>query len=394
MIVIRDGRILTMEGAVYECGSLLIEGGKIRAVGEDVRVPDGARVIDAKGCYVLPGFVDAHTHLGLAGTAMRWEGADHNEVYEPVTPHLRSIDAINPFDPSFRETLEFGVTCVATSPGSANVIGGQLAAMKTGGSNRVEGLVIRAPLAMKCALGENPKWAYGQSKKISPLTRMGTAAIFREAFFKAREYMEKREGADNGKAPEFNMKHEAIIPLLKREIPVHIHAHRADDIHTAIRLIREFNLRGALIHCTDGHLIADDVLESGLPALVGPTMGYKSKPEVANKSFETINILHKAGVKVCITTDHPVIPLQHLNVCAALSVQAGMDEAEALKAISIYPAEILNLHERVGSIKTGKDADIVIWNKNPIDITSHVLHTIIDGKVVYSRKTGDFALKF
>ena len=388
MLFIKDGKVLTMDnsqGKVYECASILVEKGKIAAIGENLQPPKGADIIDAKGCWVLPGLIDAHTHLGLSGSAMRWEGADYNEVHEPVTPHLRTIDGINPFDESFKDTLEFGVTAVATSPGSANVIGGQLTAMKTGGSYRVENLVIKAPLAMKCALGENPKGTYGQSKKVSPFTRMATAAIFREAFFKAKEYMEKKEKAEDGKLPDYNMKHEAIIPLLKREIPVHIHAHRADDIFTAIRLIKEFNLKGALIHCSDGHLIVDELVEAGLPALIGPTMGFKSKPEVANKSFETVNILNKAGVKVCITTDHPVIPLQHLNVCAALSIQAGMDEMEALKAITIYPAQILSLDDRIGSLEVGKDGDIGIWNKNPIDITSHVLKTIIEGKIVYSR---------
>lgn len=384
MLLIKNGKVLTMEGQNFDRASILVEGSKITAIGENLETPAGAEIIDAAGKYVLPGFIDAHTHLGLSGHGMRWEGNDHNETSENATPHLRTLDAINVFDRSFEDALIGGITAVATSPGSANVIGGQLTAMKTGGSSRVEELVLVAPLAMKCALGENPKNAHGQSKKQAPMTRMATAAIFREAFFKAREYMEKKDKAEDGKGPDFNMKHEALIPLLRREVPVHIHAHRADDIHTAIRLLKEFNLKGVIIHCSEGHLIVDDLLEAGYPALIGPTMGFPGKPEAANKTFETVNILNKAGVKVCITTDHPVIPLPHLNICAALSVQAGMDEMEALKAITIYPAEILELGHRLGSLKVGKDADIVVWDKNPIDTTSHALYTIINGKVVYA----------
>jgi imidazolonepropionase-like amidohydrolase len=214
---------------------------------------------------------------------------------------------------------------------------------------------------------------------------MATAAIFRETFMKAKEYLEKKKNAADGKMPDLNMKYEALIPILEREIPIHIHAHRADDIHTAIRLIKEFNIRGTLLHCSEGHLIVDDLVEAGLPAVIGPTMGFSGKPETTNKTFETVDILNKAGVKVCITTDHPVIPLQHLNICASLCIHAGMDEMEALKAITIYPAEIMGMEDRIGSIKVGKDADIVIWDKNPIDATSRALYTIIDGKIVYDR---------
>ena len=385
MLFIKNGKVLTMEDKNYECASVLVENGKITAIGENLELPAGAKLIDASGKYVLPGFVDAHTHLGLQDSAVRWEGDDVNEATDPVTPHMRTIDAINAFDESFQDTIEAGVTAVATSPGSANVIGGQLTAMKTGGSTRADELVIKFPLAVKCALGENPKNAYGQRQKVAPQTRMATAAIFRETFYKTREYMEKKEKAEDGKMPDFNMKYEALIPVVKREIPIHIHAHRADDIHTAIRLIKEFDIRAVLIHTSDGHLIADDLKAAGYPTIIGPTMGFKSKPEVKNKTFETINVLNKAGILACITTDHPVIPLQHLNVCAALSVQAGMDEMEALKAISIYGAKVIGLDDRIGSLKVGKDADIVVWDKNPIDTTARALFTIIDGKIVYQR---------
>jgi len=385
MLFIKNAKVLTMEGADFDCASILVENGKISAIGNDLKAPEGAKVIDATGRLVTPGLIDAHTHLGVVGSAMRWEGNDSNEMTDPVTPHIRTIDAINAFDESFLNTIQAGVTTVATSPGSANVIGGQLAAIKTGGSNRADDLIIKAPLAIKCALGENPKNTYGQVKKAAPMTRMGTAAIFRETFIKAREYLEKKKNAEEGKQPDFNMKYEALIPVLEREIPIHIHAHQANDIHTAIRLIKEFNIRATIIHCTDAHLIIDDLVEAGLPTIIGPTLGFKSKPEVAHKTFATADALVKAGIKTCITTDHPVIPLQHLNVCAALCVQAGMDEVEALKAITIYAAEVMGLEDRVGSLKAGKDADIVIWDKNPLDATSHALYTIIEGKVVYER---------
>jgi len=387
MLFIKNAKILTMEGKDFDCASILVENGKISAIGEGLEAPSGVQVIDAAGKLVTPGLIDAHTHLGVVGSAMRWEGDDCNEMTDPVTPHIRALDAINPFDESFHDTIEAGVTTVATSPGSANVICGQLAAMKTGGSKRADDLVIKAPLAIKCALGENPKNVYGQLKKTAPMTRMGTAAIFRETFMKTQEYIDKKRNAEDGKnkKPDFNMKYEALIPVLEREIPIHIHAHQANDIHTAIRLIKEFNIRATIIHCTDAHLIIDDLVEAGLPTIIGPTLGFKSKPEVAHKTFATADALVKAGIKTCITTDHPVIPLQHLNVCAALCVQAGMDEMEALKAITIYAAEVMGLEDRVGSLKAGKDADIVIWDKNPLDATSHALYTIIEGKIVYRR---------
>lgn len=393
MLLIKNGKLLTMEGKDFDGASVLVEGGKITAIGEKLKAPKGAQVIDAGGKWVLPGLVDAHTHLGVFGHGLRWEGSDANETTDAVTPHLRTLDAINVFDKTFADTLAAGVTTVGVSPGSANVICGQIAAIKVGGAKRVDSLVIGAPIAMKCALGENPKNAHGQSKKSAPLTRMSTAAIFREAFLKARQYLDKKEKAEGGKLPDFDMKHEALIPLLKREIPAHIHAHRADDIHTAIRLLREFGLAGVIVHCSEGHLIADDLLEAGFAALIGPTMGHAGKPETANKSFETAGMLNKKGVKIAITTDHPVIPLEHLNMCASLAVKAGMDETEALKAITIYPAEIMGLGGRIGSLKVGKDADISVWDKNPIDATSRAVCTVVNGKVEHMAESRGSAAK-
>ncbi|MDR1704338.1 MAG: amidohydrolase [Clostridiales bacterium] len=381
MILIRNGTVISMEGPDIPDGSVLADGGVIKAVGKGITAPADCEIIDAGGGYILPGFIDAHTHLGTHETGLRWEGNDTNEATEPLTPHLRALDGINPMDESFAASRGGGITAAAVSPGSANVIGGYAVAIKTGGSVSVDGLVMRQPLAMKCALGENPKSVYGQGKKVSPQTRMASAALFREAMLKAREYMEKKEKAEPDKKPDYNMRHEALIPVLKGEIPIHIHAHRADDIHTAIRLAKEFSLKAVLVHCTEGHLIPESVKESGFAAMVGPTLTHKSKPEVINKTFATVNILNSAGVRVCITTDHPVTPLQHLPLCAALAVQAGMDRDEALKAISIYPAEIMGLSHRIGSLKEGKDADIVVWDKHPLDATASVQVTLIDGKI-------------
>jgi len=383
-LLIKNGNILTMEGRNYEKADILIENGKIKSIGEKLRAPKGAVVVDAAGKIVTPGLIDAHTHLGISENSIRWEGNDTNEMTDPVTPHLRAWDAINPMCESFRESVEGGVTSVIVSPGSANVIGGQTAAIKTGGANRIDDLIIKAPHSLKCALGENPKSVYGQGKKVAPSTRMATAAIFRETMFKAREYMEKKEKAEDGKKPDFNMKYEALIPVLKREIPVHYHAHRADDIHTAIRLTKEFNIRTVLIHSTDAHLITDDIKESGYPTIIGPTLVAKSKPEVKNKTFETVNILNQKGMYSAITTDHPVIPLQHLNVCAALCAQAGLPEDEAIKGITIYAAEVMGLADRIGSIKKGKDADIVVWDKHPLQSTAKAEVVLIDGNILHN----------
>lgn len=386
MLFIKNGKVFTMEGPAIEGADILVVDGVIAAIGKGLDCPPEAKVIDATGRFVFPGLIDAHTHLGLSGTAMRWEGNDTNETSDPVTPHMRTIDGINAFDETFLDTIMAGVTCVATSPGSANVIGGQLTAMKTGGSKRADDLVIKAPMAIKCALGENPKNAYGQSKKVAPITRMGTAAIFRETFSKAKEYLDKKENNPADKQPDFNMKYEALIPVLKKEIPIHIHAHQANDIHTAIRLQKEFGMRMVIIHCTDAHLVIDDLKDTGIPTIIGPTLGHKSKPEVRHKTFATAGELVKAGILTCITTDHPVIPLQHLNVCAALCVQAGMDRDEAMKAITIYAAKVMSLDHKVGSLAVGKDGDIVIWDGCPLETTSHALYTIIEGKVVYERQ--------
>lgn len=374
-----------MAGDVIENGSILIKDGKIQEVGTDIISPLGVETIDAEGRMVVPGLIDAHCHLGLFEEAIGFEGDDGNEMVDPVTPQLRAIDAINPMDMSFREAYEGGVTTAVTGPGSANVIGGTFIAIKTYG-HRVDNMIIKDPVAMKIAFGENPKRVY-ESQKKSPMTRMSTAAILRETLFKAKTYMEKKKNEDESKRPDYDIKMEALIPVLKKEIPLKAHAHRADDIFTAIRIANEFDLDLTLDHCTEGHLIVDELVKEGRSAIVGPTFGNRSKFELKNKSFETPKALVEAGVKIAINTDSPVIPLQHLALCAGLAVNAGLDEMEALKAITINAAEITGIADRVGSIEKGKDADIVIFDGNPLrNIDSKTYITIIDGKIVYQRE--------
>lgn len=384
IILIKNGHVKTMAGPDLECGDVLIENGKIKEVGTDLTAPEGATVIDAAGRIIAPGFIDAHCHIGLDNEGMGWEGMDYNEIVDPCTPQLRGIDSINPIDEAFMNAVKGGVTTAVTGPGSANVIGGTFAAIKLYGK-RVDKMILRDPVAMKVAFGENPKRCYSNMKK-SPSTRMATAALLREMLFKTKRYMEDKEEAEkNGtKAPAFDMKLEAMIPVLKKEIPLKAHAHRADDIFTSIRIAREFDVDITLDHCTDGSLIADELAEEGLPAFVGPSLGKKSKIELANKSFETPGILTKAGVKVSIITDAPVIPLQYLPMCAGMAVKAGLDIEEAWKSITINPATAIGIAGRVGSLEAGKDADVVIHNGNPLtDIDSSVATAIIDGKIIY-----------
>lgn len=375
-----------MAGEIIEKGSILIKDGKILEVGEDLVAPLDAKTIDAEGKMVLPGFIDAHCHIGMWEEGMGFEGSDGNEMMDPVTPQLRAIDAINPMDEAFEEAYIGGVTTAVTGPGSANVIGGMFAALKTYGK-RVDDMIIKEPIAMKVAFGENPKRVYEAQKK-SPITRMATAAILREALFKAKAYMKKKEEGkeDPTKMPEYDIKMEALSRVLNKEIPLKAHAHRADDIFTAIRIAKEFDVDITLDHCTEGHLIADYLAEEGKGAIVGPTLSNRSKIELRNLTFDTPRILHEAGVKIAITTDSPVIPLQYLPVCAGLAHKSGLEEIEALKAITINAAEITGIDDRVGSIEPGKDADIVIFDGNPIkDIDCKTYATIIDGEIVYSQ---------
>ena len=381
MLFIKNGKIKTMSGATYENGCLLIsDDGKIAAVGDSITPPADAQIIDAQGRLVTPGCVEAHCHIGLDNEAMGWEGHDYNETADPLTPQMRAIDSINPQDEAFPLALRGGVTTACTGPGSANVVGGTFAAIKLAG-NRVDKMILKAPLAMKCAFGENPKRCYGQATKKSPMTRMATASLLRELLFKTQRYLQDK---DSGKNPPFDMKLEAMIPVMKGQIPLKAHAHRADDILTSIRIAKEFGLKITLDHCTDGSLIADELAEEGFPAFVGPSLGSKSKIELQNKSFTTPAILNEAGVPISIITDAPVIPLQYLPMCAGLAVNAGLDEEEAWKAITINPANQTGIGDRVGSLEHGKDGDVVIWTADPMhELGAEAAVTIVNGKIVY-----------
>jgi imidazolonepropionase-like amidohydrolase len=384
MIIIKNGTLLDVEKSKFEKMDISIEDGKITGIKKSIKPKKDDEIIDATDKIVAPGFIDAHCHLGLMGDSVGFENDDVNEKSDPITPQLRAIDGIDPMDRVFTEAYQGGITSVATGPGSANVIGGQFAAIKTFGK-RIDKMIIKAPIAMKCAFGENPKRFYGTKGKM-PTTRMGTAGMLRETLQKAKEYMLKSEAAgdDITKKPQYDARLEALIPVLKKEIPLKAHAHKANDIFTAIRIAKEFNVKMTLDHSTDARCIVDELAEENYPMIVGPSLGHRTKVELINKSFKTAAVLNKAGIKISITTDSPVIPLQHLPICAALAVKDGLDKWEALKAISINPAEILGLEDRVGSIKVGKDADIVIWSADPLQIDAKVEYTIIDGKVVFS----------
>ena len=382
MLLIQNAHILPIVGDEIENGSLLLDQGKIAAIGPQLPVPPGAEVIDAQGRLVTPGCIDAHCHVGLDNEAMNWEGADFNEMVDPITPQMRAIDSINPLDEGLADAVQGGVTTVCTGPGSANVVGGTFAVIKLYGK-RVDKMILKDPAAMKCAFGENPKGCYGKNGSKAPMTRMGTAALLRELLFKARRY---RDDKLSGKEPAFDMKLEAMLPVMAGEIPLKCHCHRADDILTAVRIAKEFGLRATLDHCTDGELIADELAEEDFPVFIGPSLGHKSKIELKNKSFTTPGVLNRAGLTVSIITDAPVIPLRYLPMCAGLAVNSGLDKAEAWKAITINPAVSLGVADRVGSLEPGKDADVVIWTADPLsEIGGEAWCTIIDGRVVYHR---------
>lgn len=381
MLLIKNGKVKTMASLDLKCGCVLIgDDGKIVSVAEKIEERADMTVIDAGGRLVTPGCVEAHCHIGVQNSAMRWEGADFNERSDPITPHMRAIDGINPIDETFELAIKNGVTSACTGPGSANVVGGTFAAIKLVG-HRVDDMIIKNPAAMKCAFGENPKGVFGQNGGKAPVTRMATAAMLRELLMKSRNYLAAKEA---GKEPPFDMKLEAMIPVIKKEIPLKAHAHRADDIFTSIRIAKEFDVNLTLDHCTDGSLIAQDLAKEGYPAFVGPSFGDKSKIELRNKEFTTPAVLHAAGVCVSIITDAPVIPLEHLPMCAGFAMSAGLPYEEAWKAITINPATQIGIGDRVGSLEVGKDGDVVIWNGDPlIEIGATAHTTIVDGKIVH-----------
>lgn len=383
-MIIRNGLIFLIENDGFTKKDIELKDGKIERIGRNLSNDSGSEEFDAEGMYITPGLIDAHSHIGLFNESMRWEGEDGNEEFDPVTPDMNAVDGINPFDISFREALEGGVTTASTGPGSANVIGGSFATISLYG-NIVDNMVIQSPASMKCAFGENPKGVYGQKGK-APVTRMGVAAILRETLVKAENYIARKEDAQyKGEHFDIDPKMEAMIPVIEKDIPLKAHTHRADDICTAIRIAKEFNVKLTLEHCTEGHLIADYIAEEGLSAQVGPTFGSRTKVELTNKSFETAKILSERGVKVSIITDHPVIPQQSLNMCAAMAVKAGMDEFEALKAITLNPAQTLGIDHLKGQLKEGLDADIVIWDQHPLDLQAATVRVYVKGEEVFGR---------
>lgn len=394
MLLIQNG---TIHDAVHEesfVGSLLVKDGRIQKIlpGRQMARPQAAEspnpddrfeFFDAEGLDVWPGFIDAHSHLGLFGSGITYEGDDGNELNDHLTPHLRAIDGFNPFDPSIPKALRGGVTTVAVGPGSANVLGGTFMAVKTFGT-RVDSMIVKDPVAMKCAFGENPKRCY-RSKSIS--TRMTTSAIFREILCRAREYRAKLEAAgdDLFKRPSFDARLHALLPVLRREIPLKAHAHQANDLFNALRIAREFDLKITLEHVTEGHLIADELASENVPLAIGPTLGHPCKFELQHKSFETARILADAGCQVSIITDAPVLPQELLPICAGLAMKAGLKPFDALKAITINPARHLGLEDRLGSLEVAKDADFVLTKGSPFELDSDVRAVFINGKKVFAQ---------
>ena len=371
-MLFKNATIYTMEQEPF-VGDFKIDKGVFTQVGKNLTPDEGEDIQDLNGLYVFPGLVESHCHLGMEETAIRFEGDDVNEITDPITPNMRGIDGCNPMDETVELALKGGVTTVAAGPGSANVLGGTFFAYKTKG-NCIDEMAIENPIAMKAAFGENPKRCY-QGKKID--TRMQISALLRETLAKTKEYMEKKE---SGKDVDYDQKLEAMIPVVKRELPLKCHAHRADDILTAIRIAKEENIKITLDHVTDARCILPQIKESGFPCICGPALTHKSKFELANMSFETPNELYKAGILFSIITDSPVIPEQYLSLSAALAAKAGLPEYEAIKAITINPAKILGLDNRVGSIKVGKDADFVVCTKNILDTQNEIKSVYVDGK--------------
>ena len=382
-MLIINGVVHTMDGPVIENGYVALAGSKITRVGpmEDCPASWEGEVLDAQGGHVCPGFIDAHCHLGMFGDALGFESDDGNEETDPCTPQLRAIDAVNPLDRCFAEARAAGVTTVLTGPGSANPISGQFAALKTDG-RWVDAMVARAPAAMKLALGENPKQVY-HDRDETPVTRMATAAIIRENLRKAVEYGEKVDKAtqeEDADPPDYDARLEALLPVVRGELPVHIHAHRADDIATGVRIAKEFNLKCVMVHGTEGHLIPELLAEEGIPVITGPALGDRSKPELSNMTLENPARLRRAGVEIAICTDHPEVPIQYLPLCAALAVKGGLDEESALAAITVSAAKIAGLGDSLGSLTPGKEADVVVTDRHPLELLSRVVAVLLGGR--------------
>lgn len=388
-MLIINARIHTIESGIIESGFLLIEDGKFLNVGEmSGTIPNSEHIIDLEHKNVYPGFIDAHTHLGMFEDGLGFEGDDVNEPSDPLTPELRALDAINPLDRCFREAIEAGITTVLTGPGSSNPIAGQIAAIKTYG-NCIDDMIVSAPVAIKFSLGENPKSVYHEKDK-SPYTRMAIVALIREQLFKAKRYLSDLKNhdsdPDNYDLPEFDIKCEALIPLLEKKISAHFHAHRADDIFTAVRIAKEFDINYVIVHATEGHLICERLSMEDAKVLSGPFLSERSKPELINLTPKSPGIMSNSGIMTSIITDHSVIPIQYLTLCAALAVREGMEKVDALKAITINPAISCGLDDRLGSIAQGKDADFSVFDCDPLDFRSKPSMVFVNGVLVFDRR--------
>lgn len=383
-MLIIHGKVFTMAGRNYECGSILIKGGKIVKI-ENVIDPNENTddlIIDAKGAWVLPGLIDPHSHIGISEEKTGLVNNNSNESCNPITPFIKAIDAINPMDSAFHLAIKSGITAVMVGPGSSNVVGGQFVFLKTKG-RCVDDMVVLEPAGMKIAFGENPKTTYS-NKNMMPSTKMSIGAMLRETLFAARQYADAKQAAKyNGEAFKEDFRNECWLPVLEKKIPLKAHVHRADDILTAIRIAKFFDLKLTLDHCTEGHLVAEEIKKSGYPAIVGPILTTRNKSELQYMDLKTSVVLQQAGVKISITMDHPVTPIEYLPLCAGLVAREGLSIEESLKAITINAAQICNVASRVGSIEVGKDADLAIFSGNPMETFTICLYTIIDGCLVY-----------
>ncbi|HHV79378.1 MAG TPA: amidohydrolase [Firmicutes bacterium] len=380
MIAIVGGNVYTGRGKLIPRGTVLVEGERIVAVGQGITIPRDAQVKDVSGMTVFPGMIDAHCHVGLFEEGLGWEGDDVNEITDPITPQLRAVDGINPEDVGLKEAARAGVTAVWSAPGSANIIGGQGVALHTVG-RFVEDMVLREPCGLKAALGENPKRCYGLELKKSPSTRMGSAATLRETLVKAQNYARKKKHAEEkGEPVEIDFKLEPIVKLLKGELTLRLHAHRADDIMTGIRIAREFGFPICIDHCTEGHKVADVLARERIPAVIGPSLTGRVKVELRELDFATVAACASAGVKVAIATDHPVVPSKYLPLCVGLAIKAGLSWDYALQAVTLNAAEIIGIDDQVGTIEAGKLADICVAQGDPFSIEGKMVAVMVKGQ--------------
>ncbi|MDR0397472.1 MAG: amidohydrolase [Oscillospiraceae bacterium] len=381
MLLIKNAKLLTMAGKDYPDGAdMLVNDGLIVSVGTNLP-ESGARVVDAKGLTALPGIIDAHCHVGMWEDSIGWAGSDGNEMTKPITPEMRALDAINPEDRCFADALKAGVTLAATGPGSANVIGGQFVAMRTSGS-RLEDMLVKEPLALKIAFGENPKRCYGENQKKEPMTRMATSALLRQALVDAQSYQRKM-GLDAEKQPDRDLGKETLAAALDGRLRVKAHAHRADDIRTALRVRDEFHLDMTLEHCTEGWRILDALKAARCPVILGPLFGDRSKEELRNMTYCAPAMLHGAGIRFAMMTDHPVIPLEYLSVTVAVAVRHGLPERAALEAITINAAWAIGLDDRFGSLEPGKEADFALYDGDPLDARTKVKQVYVRGLLAH-----------